>query len=241
MPMNSDTKIVVALGFTSRETSVFETSKRAEMINAEPTRVGRVLPAICWLRLQPMTTMLGGHVGRQALIGLCVAACLMWSSGCSNSTEPTTAPTSASVSPSATPSARAATEFAMATGRVDVAEIPDPLVASSGSISISSADDGGLLVNAIANGKRGQAVWALTLTVTNQGKAANGTLVAQGQTWNVTPGTGEVSVDRGATTISMTTVRAVTLTGALTPKVNTPLVVALTGSAPASQQTSAAR
>lgn len=175
------------------------------------------------------------HVGRRALVGLAVVVGSLWLAGCSNGASPADSPTPTSSTPSETASPTGAATYPLATGRIDVGEIPVPLVAAGGSISVSNADDGGLLVNALANGRRGEPVWALTLTVTNQGRASSGTLVAQGQTWNVTPGTGDVRIDRGTTAISMTTVRAITLTGALTPKTNTPLVVMAAGKAQAPQ------
>ena len=47
----------------------------------------------------------------------------------------------------------------------------------------------------------------------------------------MTPGTGALTLEQTATALSLTTQRAITLTGLDTPTVNTPMVVSLQGSA----------
>ena len=85
------------------------------------------------------------------------------------------------------------------------------------------------MIVAQGNDRRGQTVWNLVLEVTNQGRASDGQLVAQGRTWKVTPGTGAITIEQTPEKFELSTQRAVTLTGIDTPTVNTPMVVSLQG------------
>lgn len=164
-------------------------------------------------------------------VGCCAIALLGVTSGCATEGETAGQQTSqaSSAAPSVSASAVAATFSLAATSRVDVAEVPVPLIAAAGSITIAEPDGGARQLTVQALDRRGQSVWTLTLQVTDQGRASDGQLVAQGRTWKVTPGTGALTLEQTATALSLTTQRAITLTGLDTPTVNTPMVVSLQG------------
>lgn len=127
----------------------------------------------------------------------------------------------------------------MTSSQVNFAELAQPLSASTGSIEVSQADGGGQLVVVRATRKKGALLWVLELTVTNQGRANGGSFVYAGRTWKITPGTGQLRLDRAApagqpATFKLVSTGAITATESTAPTVNTPIVVTIVGSTPPS-------
>ena len=165
------------------------------------------------------------------MIGSCMLMVLIFVAGCA--TQSANAAPSVSQASAAVPSASASpatTAVTLAeTSRVFVAELAEALATPGGTANVSPADGGSRVIVAQGNDRRGQPVWNLVLEVTNQGRASDGQLVAQGRTWKVTPGTGAITIEQTPEKFELSTQRAVTLTGIDTPTVNTPMVVSLQG------------
>lgn len=176
-------------------------------------------------------------------IGIIGAAAV---TGCSNNSESSNPASLVSAEPgvvttSSVPSATSTpplpATYALTESTIDVAGLGQRISSSTGTIEITQGDGGGQVLVARGTKKKGAPVWELDLTLTNQGRASGGKLLYAARTWNVTPGTGDIRIERLAPTgepsrFRLVSVGAITMTEVPTPTVNTPLVLTLVGTAP---------